>query len=75
MIYDLDKCGIVLYNPWLLLKYQCHINVEACIGNGMVKYIYKYIIKGDGVAEKNVNARVNANPAANIDIDIYRKFL
>ncbi|XP_073152409.1 uncharacterized protein [Henckelia pumila] len=41
-----DNGWVVPYNPWLLLKYDCHINVEVCGGIKCVKYIYKYIHKG-----------------------------
>lgn len=41
-----DNGWVVPYNQWLLLKYDCHINVEVCGGIKCVKYIYKYIHKG-----------------------------
>lgn len=34
------------YNPYLLAKFNCHINVEVCTTVKSVKYIYKYIYKG-----------------------------
>jgi hypothetical protein len=37
---------VVPYNPYLCWKYQSHINVEACQGLSMVKYIHKYMHKG-----------------------------
>ncbi len=37
---------IVPYNPGLLLKYNCHINVEVCSTVKSVKYLYKYVYKG-----------------------------
>ncbi|XP_073152136.1 uncharacterized protein [Henckelia pumila] len=43
-----DNGWVVPYNPWFLLKYDCHINVEVCGGIKCVKYIYKYIHKGPG---------------------------
>ncbi|XP_073291052.1 uncharacterized protein [Primulina huaijiensis] len=47
----IDNGWVVPYNPWFLLKYDCHINVEVCGEIKCVKYIYKYIHKGpDGVA-------------------------
>ena len=33
---------VVPYNPFLLLKYQCHLNVEICTSIKAVKYLYKY---------------------------------
>ena len=37
---------MVPYNPYLLGKFNCHINVEVCSDIKVVKYLYKYICKG-----------------------------
>ncbi len=37
---------VVPYNPFLLLKYNAHINVEICASIKAVKYLYKYLYKG-----------------------------
>jgi hypothetical protein len=37
---------VIPYYPWLLKKYECHINVECVISIKSTKYIYKYIYKG-----------------------------
>lgn len=42
----LDNRWVVPYNPYLLSRYDCHINVEICSGVKAVKYLYKYIYKG-----------------------------
>lgn len=42
----LDNRYVVPYNPYLLAKFNCHINVEVCTTVKSVKYIYKYIYKG-----------------------------
>lgn len=35
-------CGFVVpYNPYLLKRYNCHMNVEVCSGIRAVKYLYK----------------------------------
>lgn len=35
-------CGFVVpYNPYLLKKFNCHMNVEVCSGIRAVKYLYK----------------------------------
>ncbi|XP_031103123.1 uncharacterized protein LOC116006774 [Ipomoea triloba] len=44
--FKLDNRWIVPYNPQLLLKFDCYINVEVCATIKSVKYIYKYIYKG-----------------------------
>ena len=43
---ELDNCWVVPYNPYLLLKYNAHINVEICSTVSAVKYLYKYVYKG-----------------------------
>lgn len=42
-----DNRWVVPYNPYLLRRYQTHINVEVCASVQAVKYIYKYIYKGN----------------------------
>jgi len=42
----IDDGYIVPYNPYLILKYNCHINVEVCASMKAVKYLFKYIYKG-----------------------------
>jgi hypothetical protein len=41
-----DNRWVVPYNPFLLFKYKCHINVEACSSVKACKYLYKYVYKG-----------------------------
>lgn len=41
----IDNRWVVPYNRALLLKYNCHINVEVCSTVTAVKYIHKYIYK------------------------------
>jgi hypothetical protein len=43
---ELNNWWVVPYNPGLLMKYNCHINVEACSSIKAVKYLFKYIYKG-----------------------------
>ncbi|XP_046632783.1 uncharacterized protein LOC124312311 [Daphnia pulicaria] len=46
VVYEVDNRWVVPYNPWLLLKYDCHINLESCASLTSVKYIFKYVYKG-----------------------------
>ncbi|KAK7273081.1 hypothetical protein RIF29_14127 [Crotalaria pallida] len=41
-----DNGWVVAFNDWLLLKYDCHINVEVCSSIKSIKYLYKYVYKG-----------------------------
>lgn len=42
---------VVPHNPVLLLKYNCHINVNICYSIRSVKYMHKYVYKGHDRAE------------------------
>ena len=42
----LDNRWVVPYNPYLLAKFNCHMNVEICSTIKAVKYLYKYVYKG-----------------------------
>lgn len=42
-----DSRWVVPLNPWLLLKYNCHINVEICASITSVKYLFKYTMKSN----------------------------
>ncbi|XP_072076490.1 uncharacterized protein [Arachis hypogaea] len=43
----LDNKFIVLYNLELLLKFGCHINVEYTFQTSSIKYLFKYVHKGN----------------------------
>ena len=63
---QLDNKWVVPYNPYLLLKYDCHINVEICNSITSVKYLYKYVYKGDDKANITIVAENNNVPQNNI---------
>ncbi|CAN1746379.1 ATP-dependent DNA helicase PIF1, partial [Linum perenne] len=42
----LDTLSVVPYNRDLLIKYQAHMNVEICHKGQLIKYLFKYILKG-----------------------------
>ena len=41
-----DNSWVVPYNPYLSLRYQCHVNIEVCQSPTAAKYLYKYVTKG-----------------------------
>lgn len=42
----LDNIWVVPCNPYILAKYDRHINVKICSSVKVVKYLYKYVYKG-----------------------------
>ena len=61
---------VVPYNPALLLKCNCHINVEAVSTVKVVKYLYKYILKGGTRAAIELRAQGEPRqPQPRMDIE------
>ncbi|GBN37387.1 hypothetical protein AVEN_160834-1 [Araneus ventricosus] len=52
--YSIDNRLVVPYNPWLLKKFNAHINVEVCAPVKSVKYLYKYVYKGHDAASVKI---------------------
>ncbi len=59
-----DNRWVVLYNPYLTMRYRCHVNVEVCSSITVVKYLYKYVYKGHDRALVVVQLEAGALPAA-----------
>ena len=48
--HTVNDSWVVPHNPQLLMKFNCHMNVEICTSVKSVKYIFKYIHKGNDAA-------------------------
>ena len=48
---------VVPYNPYLLKKFDCHLNVEICSSIQAVKYLHKYIYKGPDIVTVRIAQR------------------
>ncbi|XP_065907872.1 uncharacterized protein [Dysidea avara] len=59
MNVTVDNRWVVPYNPWLLLKYGAHINLEACMSIKSVKYLYKYVYKGHDCIQLEFEEKFN----------------
>ena len=62
----MDNRSVVPYNPWLLLKFRAHINVEFCASIKAIKYLYKYVYKGSDKA----TVTMEANQQDRVDVVI-----
>ncbi|XP_071924924.1 uncharacterized protein [Coffea arabica] len=65
--HEVDNRWVVPYNPYLLAKFNCHINVEICSTVKAVKYIYKYIYKG----HDKIHFRLNSDNSNGSNSDAY----
>jgi len=63
----LDNRSMVPFNPWLCTKYNAHINVEICTSVQSVKYLYKYIFKGQDRAMGKVQGGDGADKQLFVD--------
>jgi len=46
-MFKIDNRWIIPYSLYLTIKYRAYINVKVCASIKSVKYIYKYIYKGN----------------------------
>ncbi|XP_028085778.1 uncharacterized protein LOC114286752 [Camellia sinensis] len=44
--FIVDNRWVIPYNRDLLVRYDCHINIERCAHPKLMKYLYKYVNKG-----------------------------
>ena len=63
---------VVPYNPYLLMKYGSHINVEWCSSSKSVKYLFKYVFKGHDLSKIIIH---NRNGQEVLDYDEIRHFV
>lgn len=53
--FNIDNSWVVPYNPFLAKTFNAHINVESCSSVKSIKYICKYINKGEDMAVVGIN--------------------
>ena len=67
---EVDNSWVVPYSPFLLLTFDCHINVEVTSGIESVKYLYKYVYKGTDRIMYSM--RKEHKPGENNEVEKYR---
>nr|XP_027077124.1 uncharacterized protein LOC113700896 [Coffea arabica] len=63
--HEVDNRWVVPYSPYLLGKFNCHLNVEICSTVKAVKYIDKYIYKGHDKIHFQLNSQNSNGPNSN----------
>ena len=71
---ELDNQYVVPYNRDLLVKYQCHMNVEICCHARSLKYLFKYCLKGHDRATVEVSSRRTKANQSNVPIDEIQQY-
>ncbi|XP_074341884.1 uncharacterized protein LOC141679280 [Apium graveolens] len=66
---NMDNQWVVPYNRDLLVKYQCHMNVEICAHARSLKYLLKYCLKGHDRATVEIRGKKRqSNNGKGLDI-------
>ncbi|XP_070027510.1 uncharacterized protein [Nicotiana sylvestris] len=69
---ELDNRYVVPHNRFLLLKYGAHINVEWCNQSRSIKYLFKYVNKGNDRVTAAFSQSVNNEDSRVVDeINMY----
>nr|GEW57567.1 hypothetical protein [Tanacetum cinerariifolium] len=71
----LDNRFVVPHNIDLIVKYDCHINVELCNQGSLVKYLFNYLNKGLDRATAVIEGQTNHNNDNNNSRTPYRSIL
>lgn len=57
---ELDNRFVVPYNRDLLVRFQCHTNLEICNSSRSLKYLFKYCLKGHDTATMLLKKKTNS---------------
>ena len=63
--HDFDNRYVIPYDPVMLKKFQCHINVKYCGSLSSMKYKFNYVCKGNDRVNIQVHGLNNNMPFAN----------
>ena len=61
---------VVPYNAGLLLKFECHLNVEVCSTVKAVQYLYKYVYKGHDRAAMELRKKLRKEKGKDVKVAV-----
>ncbi|XP_074323970.1 uncharacterized protein LOC141660889 [Apium graveolens] len=67
---ELDNHYVVPYNQDLLIRFQCHTNLEICNSSSSLKYLFKYCRKGQDTATMCLRKKTTAKTIATTPITL-----
>jgi hypothetical protein len=73
MKHIITNADVVPYSPWLIKKYDCHINVEYVHSVKSIKYVFKYIMKGSDQAIVTIEKEKKTNQSNTATVQANRK--
>ena len=71
-VVTLDNRWVVPYNGYILLATGCHTNLEITHHINCVKYVYKYVFKGDSMVLIRYKVNKEGKRRFNFIIDLIR---
>ena len=63
--HELDNRYVTPYNPAMMKKFQCHINVKYCGSLSSMKNVFYYVCKGNDRVNIQIHGLNNNMPFAN----------
>jgi len=57
--FTIDNRWVIPHNPYLLKRFESHINVEHCASIKATKYLYKYVLKGHDRAKLEIAENID----------------
>ncbi|XP_074373634.1 uncharacterized protein LOC141713983 [Apium graveolens] len=72
---ELDNRYVVPYNRDLLIRFQCHTNLEICNSSRSLKYLFKYCLKGHDTVTMCLKKKTTAKTVTITPITLEKRLI